>query len=154
MGVGWAEQDLSFMRAALDEARVAAEADEVPVGAVVVIDGKVVAHAMNRTRSDCDPTAHAEVVALRAAAQSVGNHRLNDATLYVTLEPCPMCAGAISQARVQRLVFGAYDDKAGSLGSAIDLTGSPALNHRFEINGGVLAEESDELLKAFFGDRR
>ncbi len=154
MGVGWAEQDLSFMRAALDEARVAAEADEVPVGADVVIDGKVVAHAMNRTRSDCDPTAHAEVVALRAAAQSVGNHRLNDATLYVTLEPCPMCAGAISQARVQRLVFGAYDDKAGSLGSAIDLTGSPALNHRFEINGGVLAEESDELLKAFFGDRR
>ena len=154
MGVGWAEQDLAFMRAALDEARIAAEADEVPVGAVVVIDGKVVAHAMNRTRSDCDPTAHAEVVALRAAAQSVGNHRLNDATLYVTLEPCPMCAGAISQARVQRLVFGAYDDKAGSLGSAIDLTGSPALHHRFEINGGVLAEESDELLKAFFGDRR
>ncbi len=150
----WSETDLGFMREALAEARVAAEADEVPVGAVVVYGGRVVARAMNRTVSDCDPTAHAEVVALRAAAQAVGNHRLTGATLYVTLEPCPMCVGAITQARIERLVFGAYDEKAGSLGSAVDLTESAALNHRFEINGGVMRDDCEALLTQFFEQRR
>ncbi len=150
----WSETDIGFMREALTEARIAAEADEVPVGAVVVYGGQVVARAMNRTVSDCDPTAHAEVVALRAAAQAVGNHRLLGGTLYVTLEPCPMCVGAITQARIERLVFGAYDDKAGSLGSAVDLTESPALNHRFEINGGVMRDDCQALLTRFFEQRR
>ena len=150
----WSDSDLSFMQEALAEARVAAEADEVPVGAVVVYGGGIIARAMNRSVSDCDPTAHAEIVALRAAAQAIGNHRLQGATLYVTLEPCPMCVGAITQARIERLVFGAYDEKAGSLGSAIDLTESPALNHRFEINGGVLRGDCEAVLQAFFEQRR
>ncbi len=151
---GWSATDIDRMREALAEARVAAAADEVPVGAIVVHGGEIVARAMNRTVSDCDPTAHAEVVALRSAAQAVGNHRLAGATLYVTLEPCPMCVGAITQSRIERLVFGAYDDKAGGLGGAIDLTGSPALNHRFEINGGVLRDECEALLTTFFEARR
>ncbi|MEM8684449.1 MAG: tRNA adenosine(34) deaminase TadA [Pseudomonadota bacterium] len=151
---GWSDSDLGYMREALAEAGVAAQADEVPVGAVVVYGGEVIARAMNRSVSDCDPTAHAEVVALRAAAQVVGNHRLQGATLYVTLEPCPMCVGAMTQARIERLVFGAYDAKAGGLGGAIDLTESPALNHRFEINGGVLKEDCESLLQRFFEERR
>ncbi|MEM9207716.1 MAG: tRNA adenosine(34) deaminase TadA [Pseudomonadota bacterium] len=150
----WSDADIGFMREALGEARVAAEANEVPVGAVVVYGGEIIARAMNRSVSDCDPTAHAEVVALRAAAQAVGNHRLQGATLFVTLEPCPMCVGAMTQARIDRLVFGAYDDKAGGLGGAVDLTESPALNHRFEINGGVLRADSEQLLKQFFEARR
>lgn len=150
----WSDADIGFMREALGEARVAAEANEVPVGAVVVYGGEIIARGMNRSVSDCDPTAHAEVVALRAAAQAVGNHRLQGATLFVTLEPCPMCVGAMTQARIDRLVFGAYDDKAGGLGGAVDLTESPALNHRFEINGGVLRADSEQLLKQFFEARR
>ncbi|MDX1507362.1 MAG: deaminase, partial [Woeseiaceae bacterium] len=108
----------------------------------------------NRTITDHDPSGHAEVVALRAAAAARGNHRLAGATLYVTLEPCAMCMGAIAQARVTRVVFGAYDDKAGAAGSVIDLADSKALNHRFEINGGVLAEQCGELLQRFFESRR
>lgn len=150
----WAAKDIAFMREALAEARVAREAGEVPVGAVYVRGGRVIARAMNRSISDCDPTAHAEVVALREAAKVAGNHRLSGGALYVTLEPCPMCVAALAQARVERLVFAAYDDKAGALGSCIDLTDSPALNHRFEINGGLLADDSDALLKAFFESRR
>lgn len=152
--MGWSEADREHMRAALAQARAAAENGEIPVGAVVVYDGKVIAAAHNRTIQDHDPSGHAEIVALRAAAKAQQNHRLNGATLYVTLEPCAMCIGAIAEARLTRVVFSAYDPKSGALGSAIDLANSAALNHRFEINGGVLAEESGELLQAFFKARR
>ncbi len=150
----WPESDLEAMRAALALAEQGEAAGEVPVGAVVVIDGDIVAGAHNRTLSDNDPAGHAEIVALRDAASKVGNHRLPPATLYVTLEPCAMCVGAIAQARVARVVFGAYDEKAGACGSAIDLTESAALNHRFEVNGGVLAGDSGVLLARFFAVRR
>jgi len=142
------------MRAALAQAGIGASAGEVPVGAAVVIDGDVVATGHNRTICDADPSGHAEVVALRAAAHALGNHRLPNATLYVTLEPCVMCVGAVVQARIARVVFGTYDDKAGALGSAADLSDSKALNHRFEISGGLLADECAALLKAFFLPRR
>ena len=142
------------MHAALDAAREAEAAGEVPVGAVVVSGGKIIATGHNVSVSAPDPSGHAEVVALRAAADVLGNHRLTDATLYVTLEPCVMCVGAIAQARVARVVFGAYDTKAGALGSVEDLSVSRALNHRFEVNGGALAGECGELLKAFFARKR
>ena len=150
----WSEADLGHMRAALAEAKLAAESGEVPVGAVVVAGGEVVAGGHNRSESDNDPSAHAEIVALREAARKADNYRLTDATLYVTLEPCAMCMGALVQARIERLVFGAYDPKAGAVGSAIDLSDSPSFNHRFEINGGVLAEECGEVLKTFFESKR
>jgi tRNA(adenine34) deaminase len=150
----WAAADTEYMTAALAEAARAASEGEVPVGAVVVLDGKIVASAHNRSVADADPGGHAELLALRAAAAAAGNHRLTNATLYVTLEPCVMCVGAIAQARVARVVFGAYDNKAGALGSVEDLTGSRALNHRFEVNGGLLAEEAGELLRSFFAERR
>lgn len=146
--------DAGFMQAALDEAGAAAAAGEVPVGAVVVIGGETVGTGQNRTIRDCDPSAHAEIVALRAAAAAQGNYRLGSATLYVTLEPCAMCVGAAVQARISRLVFGAYDPKAGAAGSAIDLADSPALNHRFEIMGGVLADDCGAILREFFEARR
>lgn len=152
--MSWSEADTAAMRVALVEAEQAAAAGEVPVGAVVVADGAVIAIGHNRSITDSDPSGHAEIVALRAAAESFGNHRLANAMLYVTLEPCVMCVGAIVQARVSRVVFGAYDAKAGALGSATDLSDSKALNHRFEINGGLLADESSALLKAFFQKRR
>ncbi len=152
--MSWSEADTAAMRVALVEAGQAAAAGEVPVGAVVVADGEVIATGHNRSISDSDPSGHAEIVALRAAAESLGNYRLANATLYVTLEPCVMCVGAIVQARVSRVVFGAYDAKAGALGSAADLSDSKALNHRFEINGGLLADECSALLKAFFQARR
>jgi tRNA(adenine34) deaminase len=142
------------MRVALVEAGQAAAAGEVPVGAVVVADGEVIATGHNRSICDSDPSGHAEIVALRVAAESLGNYRLTNATLYVTLEPCVMCVGAIVQARISRVVFGAYDAKAGALGSAADLSESKALNHRFEINGGLLGDECSALLKAFFQARR
>ncbi len=142
------------MQAALTEALVASRAGEVPVGAVVVVGGEVVAAAHNVSIAAADPSGHAEIVALRAAASKLGNYRLTNATLFVTLEPCIMCVGAIAQARVARVVFGAYDVKAGALGSVEDLSTSKALNHRFEVNGGVLADECGELLKAFFKSRR
>ncbi len=142
------------MQQALDEARAARNADEVPVGAVITRGSHELARAHNRTISDSDPCAHAEVLALRQAAQGVGNHRLNGATVYVTLEPCAMCVGAMLQARVARVVFAAYDDRAGAVGSVVDLSMVPAFNHRIEVNGGLLEQESMELLQAFFEARR
>ncbi len=152
--MNYSQQDVLAMRGALAQAALAADAGEVPVGAVLVVNGETIAAAHNRTIIDSDPSGHAEIVALRAAAEALGNHRLQNATLYVTLEPCVMCTGAIAQARVGRVVFAAYDEKAGALGSVVDLSDSKALNHRFEINGGLLAEESAALLRAFFKARR
>jgi tRNA(adenine34) deaminase len=146
--------DAAFMQVALEQATESAEAGEIPVGAVIVVSGEVVATGQNRSIRDSDPSAHAEVVALRAAGNTMSNYRLTDATLYATLEPCAMCIGAIVQGRVARVVFGAYDPKAGAAGSVIDLTDSPAFNHRFEIMGGVLAEECGTVLKEFFSERR
>jgi len=148
------DRDAAFMQAALEQAQQAASSGEAPIGAVVSIGSEIIASGHNRSISDHDPSGHAEVVALRAAGLVRHNHRLTDATLYVTLEPCAMCVGAIVQARVTRVVFGAYDPKAGALGSAIDLSDSPAFNHRFEVQGGVLADECGALLKAFFELRR
>jgi tRNA(adenine34) deaminase len=146
--------DEKWMRLALAAARASLEMEEVPVGAVVVINNRLVAQAGNRTRTDCDPTAHAEIVALRAAARQVGNYRLTEATLYVTLEPCAMCAGALVQARVRRLVFGATDPKAGAVVSHFGLCTTNVLNHRLVVTGGVLAEACGELLRDFFRQRR
>ncbi len=148
------DTDPQFMQAALQQAQLAAVSGEVPVGAVLVAKDEVVAAGHNRTLLDHDPSGHAEVVVLRQAAKSAGNHRLVDATLYVTLEPCAMCVGVIVQARIARVVFGAYDQKAGALGSAIDLSDSSAFNHRFEIQGGLLADDSAAILKDFFAARR
>ncbi len=152
--MSWAESDVALMQAALTEARKAGTAGEVPVGAVLVLNDEIIGTGNNTTISNHDPSGHAEIVALRAAANTQGNHRLPGATLYVTLEPCAMCMGAISQARISRVVFGAYDPKFGAAGSVIDLSDSKALNHRFEINGGVLADECGMLLKRFFEVRR
>ena len=146
--------DTVFMQAALEQAQLAVIAGEAPVGAALVTSGKVVAAGHNRTLTDHDPSGHAEVVVLRQAAKSAGNHRLINATLYVTLEPCAMCVGAIVQARIARVVFGAYDQKAGALGSAIDLSDSAAFNHRFEIQGGLLADDCAAVLQEFFAARR
>jgi tRNA(adenine34) deaminase len=148
------DPDAMFMQQALVQARDAAASGEAPVGAVVVIGGEVVAAAHNTTVTEHDPSAHAEIVVLREAGRKQGNHRLVDATLYVTLEPCAMCTGAIVQARLPRVVFGAYDPKAGALGSAIDLSDSRAFNHRFEVQGGLMAEECGAVLKEFFSARR
>lgn len=150
----WPKEDIAAMRLALAEAETAAGEGEIPVGAVVVVDGEVAATGRNCSVTNSDPSGHAEIVALRAAGAQQGNYRLPDATLYVTLEPCVMCTGAIVQSRIKRVVFGAYDKKAGALGSVEDLSDSRALNHRFEINGGVLAEEASALLKDFFRARR
>jgi len=147
-------EDLLWMARALEQARVAALRDEVPVGAVVVRDGRLLAEAHNRTLMDADPTAHAEVVALRRAAARAGAARLPDCTLYVTLEPCAMCAGATVQARVPRVVFGAPDPKAGMAGSLDDLLRDPRLNHRCVVRPGVLEAASGDLLRAFFRARR
>ena len=146
--------DAAFMQVALEQAADSATAGEIPVGAVVVVSGENVATGQNRSIRESDPSAHAEVVALRTAGSTLSNYRLTDATLYVTLEPCAMCIGAIVQARVARVVFGAYDEKAGAAGSVIDLSDSPAFNHRFEVLGGVLAEECGAILKEFFSERR
>jgi tRNA(adenine34) deaminase len=154
MASGWSQDDIDGMRAALVEAEAAAGEGEIPVGAVVVVDGKIIATGHNRSVAKFDPSAHAEIVALRAAGTSLGNYRMPEATLYVTLEPCVMCTGAIVQSRIKRVVFGAYDKKAGALGSVEDLSDSRAFNHRFEINGGVLADDSASLLKQFFESRR
>ncbi len=142
------------MRAALDEARRAGDADEVPVGVVVVRDGEIVARAGNRTIRDQDPTGHAETIALREASRALGRRHLEGCTLYVTLEPCAMCAGALVLARVDRVVFGAWDDKAGMAGSVDDLLRHPRLNHRPEVQGGVLEMATGDLLRAFFVERR
>lgn len=148
------EADVRFMREALQEAERAAEAGEVPVGAVLVKDGKVVARSGNRTIRDRDPTAHAEVLVLREAARLLENHRLEGLSLYVTLEPCPMCAGAIAEARLERLVFGADDPKKGAAGGAFSLFDVPGVNHRPWVTTGVLKAESERMLKDFFEARR
>lgn len=142
------------MRLALEEARAAAAAGEVPVGCVVELDGRIIARAANRTITDCDPTAHAEMVALRAAAAAAENHRLLGANLYVTIEPCAMCAGAMLQARVGRLIYGADDPKGGAVRSCFAVLDSPRVNHRVEVVAGVLAEEAALLLQNFFVARR
>ncbi|MGB5411805.1 MAG: tRNA adenosine(34) deaminase TadA [Woeseiaceae bacterium] len=154
MHSAWSDADIAAMQAALAEASLAADLGEVPVGAVVTVGDDIIARGHNRTLADNDPSAHAEVVALRDAGRATGNHRLINATLYVTLEPCAMCIGAIVQARIARLVFGAYDKKAGAAGSVIDLTDSKAFNHRFEVNGGVLADDCGALLREFFAAKR
>lgn len=142
------------MRAALAQAALALAAGEVPVGAVVVKDGAIVGAGFNRPIGAADPTAHAEIGALRAAAARLGNYRLPDCALYVTLEPCVMCAGAIQHARIARLVYGAADPKTGACGSVIDLFAQPRLNHHAEVAGGVLADECGRLLSEFFARRR
>lgn len=147
-------EETAYMRYALEDAREAAAAGEVPVGAIVVRGGEIIARAANRTVRDQDPTAHAELLAIRAAATAIGSWRLDGCTLYVTLEPCAMCAGAIVLARIDRLVFGAWDEKAGMAGSVGDLVRHPRLNHRPEVRGGVLADESAALLRDFFAARR
>jgi len=154
MGADWSKQDIRFMQAALSDAAIAAGEGEVPVGAVVVADDEIIAMGHNISIAAADPSGHAEIVALRLAARRLDNHRMPAATLYVTLEPCVMCVGAIAQARVGRVVFGAYDKKAGALGSVEDLSDSRALNHRFEVNGGLLADECSETLRVFFESRR
>jgi tRNA(adenine34) deaminase len=142
------------MAAALDEARRAEAAGEVPVGAVAVVDGSIVASAHNRPISLCDPTAHAEILALRDAAAALKAYRLVDLSIFVTLEPCVMCVGAMLNARVARVVYGARDDKAGALGSVYDIGRDGRLNHRFEVVGGVMEAECAELMRAFFRTRR
>jgi len=146
--------DTKLMELALEEARAAAKRGEVPVGAVVVIDGRIVARAGNRTIADCDPTAHAEMVALREAAAIVGNHRLLGAVLYVTIEPCAMCAGAMIQARIARLVYGADDPKAGAVRSCFTILEDARLNHQVEITPGILKDQAAALLREFFASRR
>jgi tRNA(adenine34) deaminase len=146
--------DIDYMSRALEQARLAGLAGEVPVGAVLVLDDQVIATGANCPIAATDPTAHAEIQALRSAARSLGNYRLPDSVLYVTLEPCLMCAAALIQARVRRLVFGAWDPQFGAAGSLIDVFRLPGLNHRVDIFGGVLADESNALLRDFFRQHR
>lgn len=146
--------DLEYLQLALEEAVAAGQAGEVPVGAIIVSDGGVLVRAQNRVLRDSDPTAHAEVVALRAAGKTLGNHRLNGCTLYVTLEPCSMCAGAMVHARLDRVVYATADPKAGAAGSVLSVINHPRLNHQMKLDSGLLAEESGELLRAFFRERR
>lgn len=146
--------DEAFMRRALELARRAADEGEVPVGAVVVADGRIVGEGWNRPISSRDPTSHAETEAIRVAARTLDNYRFSGATLYVTLEPCAMCAGAIFHARIGRVVFGAPDPKTGAAGSVVNLFAEARLNHHAAVEGGVLAEECSALLRAFFAARR
>ena len=146
--------DFEYMHLAMAQAQAAALRGEVPVGALVVLDDRILAAAGNRTITDCDPTAHAEIVALREAARKAGNHRLLGASLYVTVEPCAMCAGALVQARVARLIYGADEPKGGAVRTCMQVLDSPALNHRVQVVSGVLAEESVRLLQSFFSARR
>jgi tRNA(adenine34) deaminase len=147
-------KDRNFMQMALDEASAAGLRGEVPVGAVIVSGESVIARAGNQTISDCDPSAHAEIVALRAAARALGNYRLAGATLYVTIEPCAMCAGAMIQGRIARLVYGADDPKGGAVRSCFAVLDHPKLNHLIDYTPGVLAAESAALLQQFFAARR
>ena len=146
--------DAAFMLRALELARMAEAAGEVPVGAVIVKNGDIVGEGWNRPISTSDPTAHAEIVALRAAAQNLNTYRLLDTTLYVTLEPCAMCAGAMVHSRVRRLVYGATDPRAGAAGSVFNIVQHAALNHRVEVTGGVMADECSAQLRSFFVARR
>ena len=145
---------LEYMHLAIMQAQAAALRGEVPVGALVVLEDRILAAAGNRTITDCDPTAHAEVVALRDAARKTGNHRLTGASIYVTVEPCAMCAGALVQARVARLIYGADEPKGGAIRTCLRVLDAPALNHRVEVVSGVLAKESVQLLQSFFSGRR
>jgi tRNA(adenine34) deaminase len=143
-----------FMAAALDQARLARDAGEVPIGALIVIGDAIVATGFNQPISAVDPTAHAEVVALRAAARAVGNYRLTDAVVYVTLEPCLMCVGALVHARVREVIYGAAEPKTGALVSTVKALETPQLNHRFAVTGGVLEAECRDIVQAFFAARR
>ncbi len=144
----------AFMRAALEQARLGAAAGEVPVGAVVVIDGAIAGAGFNQPIGSHDPTAHAEIVAIREAARRAGNYRLTGSTLYVTVEPCLMCVGAIVHARIGTLVYGALEPKSGAIESAVRAHESPGLNHTFDVVGGVLGDECREIIQAFFKERR
>ena len=146
--------DVDFMRAAMEQAELAAAMGEMPVGCVIVKEGEIIARGHNERETGGDPTAHAEIVAMRRAAKHCGSWRLSDCTLYVTLEPCPMCAGAIVQARVGRLVFGAYDETAGCAGSIYRIPEDPAFNHFCKSEGGILAQECAQLMDTFFKSRR
>jgi tRNA(adenine34) deaminase len=146
--------DIEYMQMAVVQAQAAALRGEVPIGAIVVLGDRVVSAAGNRTITDCDPTAHAEIVALREAARKAGNYRLTGASLYVTVEPCAMCAGALVQARVARLVYGADEPKGGAVRTCMQVLDAPALNHRVEVVSGILEDESVRLLQSFFSSRR
>ena len=148
------EIDNSFVGLALEEARAAAAAGEVPIGALIVHDGRILARSGNRTIRDCDPTAHAEMVVIREAARVLRNYRMAGTTLYVTLEPCSMCAGAMIQARIPRLVYGADDPKGGAVRSCFEVLTNATLNHQVEITSGILARECASLLQSFFAARR
>jgi len=146
--------DREAMETALAEARNAAAAGEVPIGAVAVHEGAIIGRGQNRVLRDNDPTAHAEIVAMRQAALALANYRLNGCTLYVTLEPCAMCAGAMIHARIDRLVYAAADPKAGAAGSVLSVLNHPRLNHQLQVEQGILADEAGELLRTFFRERR
>ncbi len=146
--------EIDFIQAALAEARSAAQAGEVPIGAVLVHDGAIIARGQNRVLRDSDPTAHAEIVAIREAARILGNYRLNGCSLFVTLEPCAMCAGAMIHARLDRMVFAAADPKAGACGSVLSVLNHPQLNHQMLVEQGIMADEAAELLRSFFRERR
>jgi len=148
------DRDEKFMLIALEEAEKAAGINEVPVGACVVVDGKIISRAHNLRENIPDPTAHAEILVLREAAKILGDWRLESATLYVTVEPCPMCAGAALLARVKRVVYGCADEKAGALGSVYDISSDPRLTHKFLVRSGVLADKSRALLREFFARER
>ena len=145
---------MAFMRLALEQAQQAPASGEVPIGTLLVHNGEILARAHNLRETTQDPTAHAEIIVIREAAAKLGSWRLTGCTLYVTLEPCPMCAGAIVQSRIARLVFGAWDPKAGACGSLMDIPAEPRLNHRVRVEGGLLEEESQALLQEFFRNRR
>lgn len=149
-----AELDRQFMQQALDQAKLAAAAGEVPVGAVLVRDGQVISSGFNQPISNSDPSAHAEMMALRSAAQDESNYRLPGTTLYVTLEPCTMCAGAMLHARVERVVFGAADPKTGAAGSVLNVFSEKQINHQTQVEGGIMSEECGQILRNFFKERR
>lgn len=148
------EEDAAWMEQALEQARLAAAAGEVPVGALVILEGKVLGRGQNRNLRENDPTAHAEIIALRQAAAALGNHRLTGCVIFSTIEPCSMCAGALVHARIARLVFGASDPKAGAAGSVVAVINHPRLNHKMEVTAGVLADKCAEMLQDFFRSRR
>jgi len=148
------DADIELMEQALEEARVCAAAGEVPIGALLVREGQIIARSGNRTIRDCDPTAHAEMVVLREGSRKLGNYRLAGTTLYVTVEPCSMCAGGMIQARVPRLVYGCDDPKGGAVRSCFEMLNHPRLNHRVEVTAGILANECAAILQSFFAARR
>jgi tRNA(adenine34) deaminase len=148
------DADIGLMEQALEDARASAAAGEVPIGALLVYEGQIIARSGNRTIRDCDPTAHAEMVVLREGSRKLGNYRLAGTTLYVTVEPCSMCAGGMIQARVPRLVYGCDDPKGGAVRSCFEMLNHPRLNHRVEVSAGILANECAAILQSFFATRR